>query len=241
MKFEEYSKTFLHFYSEDIPPLVSQYFRPGDSTLVDMGAGDGALLVALMRHGYFSNPQHITAVELSPERCERLKRYLDINVYRSDVTEATGIPPSSQDYVICTQVIEHVDEKKLLTEIKRVLKDGGILYIASLTRRWYSWWYYRTADGKWAIDPTHLREYESSEQFKKVISDGGFEVLELRATPLRLSVIEFLLRRLIVPVFKPSSVHDFFLKHPFFDALRRHVTIRPPGYDIVEVVARKPA
>lgn len=214
MDFNEYSQTFLHFHTDEIPDLLIKYLNGKDVTLVDLGAGDGALLVALKLSGHLVNSNKVVAVDLSTERCDRLRQYTDFQVICSDVTHIPEIMEHSIDFVICTQVIEHVDQIKLLEEISRILKPDGTVYIASLVRKWYGWWYYKTAAGKWAMDPTHLREYASKEEYEGVIKSAGFHVAETKLSPLKLSVFEFLLRRLIVPIFKPKGINSFFLKHP---------------------------
>ncbi len=239
MKFETYSRTFLHFHTEEVPELLIKYLPKNAFSLVDLGAGDGALLVALQRGGYLSYASNVTAVDLSAERCERLRQNADFHVLCSDVTNAPGLISASFDYVICTQVIEHVDQEKLLTEIKRIMSTNGMVYIASLVKKWYGWWYYKTSDGKWAIDPTHLREYASAADFEKVIREAGLEVVETKLSPLKLSVLEFIVRRIIVPLFHPQDVNDFFLKHHFANWLRNTINVRPPGYYIVESIAKK--
>ena len=159
MRFEDYSRTFLHFHTDQLPELLLKHLPKESFSLVDLGAGDGALLVGLQNQGYLAQARHVVAVDLSPDRCERLRKSTTFRVCCSDVTHIPELDSGSFDYAICTQVIEHVDQHRLLAEIKRLLRDDGTLYIASLVRKWYGWWYYRTADRKWAIDPTHLREY----------------------------------------------------------------------------------
>lgn len=252
MKFEDYSRTFLFFHDEKAPELLIKYLPKNNFSIADLGAGDGVLLVALQRGGYLENARKIVAVEISEERCERLKGCTDIKVYCSDVTGIPELEDNTFDYIINTQVIEHVDETKLLTEIKRILKNGGILYIASLVNEkgddknymlkygWrYGWRFYKKAPGKWVVDPTHLREYESKEQFVEVIKKAGFEVLEARLTPLRLSFLEFVMRRIVVPLFKPKNINSFFLRHRYLDIMRRSIKLQPPGYYLVEAVAKK--
>jgi len=239
MKFEDYSRTFLHFHTAEIPPLLRRHISSGRQGLLDLGAGDGNLLVSLKMSGLLDSFGKVVAVELSEERCERLRRYTNFPVIRADATNLAEFAPSSFDFVLCTQVIEHVDEKKLLNEISRVLKPGGTAYIASIIKKKHGWWYYRTADGRWAIDPTHLREYASVGEYESVIKNGGFEIVETVTAPLRLSVIEFLLRRIVVPVFKPGDMHGFFIHHPAADWLRKNFNIHPPGYHVVETVAKK--
>ncbi|MFA5241771.1 MAG: class I SAM-dependent methyltransferase [Sulfuricella sp.] len=240
MDFNEYSRTFLHFHTEEIPDLVSEHLRGKEVDLADLGAGDGALLVALKMGGYLEKAKKVVAVDLSPERCERLKQYTDFQVVCSDVTSIPEIANNSFDFIVCTQVIEHVDQDKLLQEIKRILRPGGTLYIASLVRKSYGWWYYKTAEGKWAMDPTHLREYASKEEFESVIKAAGFAIEKTQLSPLKLSVLEFITRRIVVPLFKPKEVNTFFVKHPVMDYLRRKINVHPPRYFIVETVAKRP-
>ena len=239
MDFNEYSRTFLHFHTEEIPELVSDYLKDSVADLADLGAGDGALLVALKLGGYLEKVQQVVAVDLSPERCERLKQYTDFQVVCSDVTSIPEVKNNSFDFIVCTQVIEHVDQYKLLQEIKRILRPGGTLYIASIVRKSYGWWYYKTVDGKWAMDPTHLREYESQEEFESVIRNAGFVIEKTTLSPLKLSVLEFITRRLIVPIFKPQEINSFFVKHPLINYLRRKINVHPPRYFIVETIAKK--
>lgn len=239
MDFEQYSRTFLHFHTEEIPELVTENLQGKEVDLADLGAGDGALLVALKMGGYLEKAKKVVAVDLSPERCERLKNYTDFQVVCSDVTSIPELGDNSFDFIVCTQVIEHVDQDKLLQEIKRILRPGGTLYIASLVRKSFGWWYYKTADGKWAMDPTHLREYASKEEFENVIKSAGFAVEKTVLSPLKLSVLEFIARRVIVPIFKPKNINSFFVKHPAMDILRRKINIHPPRYFIIESIAKK--
>jgi len=239
MDFEQYSRTFLHFHTEEIPQLVIENLKNKEIDLADMGAGDGALLVALRMRGYLDKAKSVVAVDLSPERCERLKTFTDFQVICSDVTHVPELGDNTFDFVICTQVIEHVDQEKLLSEITRILRPGGTLYIASLVRKSFGWWYYKTSDGKWAMDPTHLREYASQDEFEKVIASSGFTIVKTVLSPLKLSVLEFIARRVIVPIFNPKSMNAFFVKHPWIDFLRRKINVHPPRYFIVETIARK--
>jgi ubiquinone/menaquinone biosynthesis C-methylase UbiE len=239
MDFNEYSRTFLHFHTEEIPNLVSENLKGKSYDIVDLGAGDGALLIALKLGGFLDNSKKVVAVDLSIDRCERLRNYSDFEVICSDVTDVPELKNNSFDFVICTQVIEHVDQEKLLSEINRVLRPSGTLYVASLVKKSYGWWYYRTADGKWAMDPTHLREYSSQEEFENVVKSAGFTIVKTELSPLKLSVLEFIVRRVVVPLFKPKNINAFFVKHPVLNYLRCKINIHPPGYFIVETMAKK--
>ncbi|MCX7302423.1 MAG: methyltransferase domain-containing protein [Rhodobacterales bacterium] len=45
--------------------------------------------------------------------------------------EATGLPSDHYDRIICNHVLEHVDDKKALSEIFRILKPGGKAILSS--------------------------------------------------------------------------------------------------------------
>ena len=238
MQFANYSKTFLHFHTTDIPAVLRDHLT-GSIALLDLGAGDGNLLVSLKAAGMLDSFAKVVAVDISEHRCARLRQYTDFEVICADATNVEQLASGSFDFILCTQVIEHVDEAALLSEIDRLLTPNGIAYIASVIKHKNGWWYYRTAEGKWAIDPTHLREYESVEHYESVIRRGGFSIIKTITSRLELSVIEFLLRRVIVPLFRPKNIHGFFIAYPLADWVRRQFTIRPPGYDIVETIAQK--
>lgn len=79
-------------------------------------------------------------------------------MFSSKLPNLTNIGSNLYDIVICFQVIEHIkDDKKLVEEIKRILKPGGRLLLTtpninmSLTR-----------------NPYHIREY-NVESMKKII------------------------------------------------------------------------
>jgi len=237
MNFNDYSETFLHFHTDDVPELIKKYLSKDMESLVDLGAGDGALLIGMKTMGLIDNFKTICAVDLSEKRCERLSQIDGLDVFCGDVTSVPELDDDKYDFVVCTQVIEHVDQYKLLDEIKRILKPDGKLYIASLIKKRYGFWYYKTKEGKWGMDPTHLREYASKEEFEGVLTTGGFSVIETNTYSLKLSVLEFLTRRVVVPIFKPKNPNSFFVKNKFFDFLRRNINIHPPGYLIIETVA----
>jgi SAM-dependent methyltransferase len=59
-------------------------------------------------------------------------RSADITPGRADLVlniEAIAAPDASYDCVVCSHVLEHVDDKKALAEIHRVLKPGGVALI----------------------------------------------------------------------------------------------------------------
>jgi SAM-dependent methyltransferase len=78
-------------------------------------------------------------VDLSRKAIEKMKkRYPRFEYY---VADALRLPFEDNcfDYVVCSEVIEHVeDSNKLISEVRRVLKDGGGFILT--TPNWLSWY-----------------------------------------------------------------------------------------------------
>jgi len=132
--FLDYSRKHVHFYDESIPVLLERGLslvtkcRETKPALLDLGCGDGRLLFALYRKGILTNFACIVGVDISKERIERLRKELPfIKGIISDALNVKELPICSFDFIICLQLIEHVkDDHALVSEIKRLLKDGGL-------------------------------------------------------------------------------------------------------------------
>ncbi|HEY4265002.1 MAG TPA: class I SAM-dependent methyltransferase [Micropepsaceae bacterium] len=61
---------------------------------------------------------HYESADIAPGRADRV-----LNI------EAIAAPGASYDCVVCSHVLEHVDDAKALLEIMRVLKPGGVVLI----------------------------------------------------------------------------------------------------------------
>lgn len=73
MKFEDYSRNFLFFHDETSPELLEKYL-PRRLQPHRSGAGDGVLLAALQHAGHLEKAKSIVAVDLSEDRCDRLRQ-----------------------------------------------------------------------------------------------------------------------------------------------------------------------
>ena len=91
------------------------------------------------RHDFFA-PDHAVLhfapeVQLTTFIRDRVARYetADLSA-RRNVThqiniEETGLPDADYDRVVCSHVLEHVDDAKALAEMHRILKPGGKLAV----------------------------------------------------------------------------------------------------------------
>lgn len=106
----------------------SKYVKK-DSCILDVGCGYGRTLDELYQNGY----RNLTGIDFSGGMIERGKRqfpYLDLRV-KEDAEIA--LPDASIDAVILFAVLTcirtNAEQEQLLSEIQRVLKPRGILYV----------------------------------------------------------------------------------------------------------------
>ncbi len=229
---EEYARFLPQYYSDSIPETLRKYLETRSFvSLLDAGCGDGSLLFALKRHGYFQN-RTIYAVDLSQNRI-RLVRKIDphIRAYVDDAVCLNTISNNTIDFYISTYVIEHVDDKKMIETVSRVTKRGSTIYISTIFKKWYGWYYYRK-DGKWVMDITHLREYSRDEELLQYVDKNEFRIMENRKNQLYFPVIDFIVRRLFL------KNRRIFIQHPIFSLLR-NIKVPIPGYYEWEIVLER--
>jgi 2-polyprenyl-6-hydroxyphenyl methylase/3-demethylubiquinone-9 3-methyltransferase len=120
-----------------------QYFEqvaPGWQGLdvLDLGCGGGYMSEALAERGARVVGVDPSAASLEAARRHTAQAGLRID-YRLGVGEAIPAADRSMDRVICVDVLEHVqDLGKVLSEIRRVLRPGGIVLFDTLNRSWLS-------------------------------------------------------------------------------------------------------
>lgn len=241
MKWEDFS---VHFYSVEVPQLLRKAVEGlinanRQFNILDLGCGDGRLLFALQQNGLLNRARSIVGVDNSEVRTERLKQKIkNSTLLVSDACDVKALESNSFDMIICSQLVEHVpDDKLLLKEIVRLVKKDGCAYISSVIKKRYGFWIYRSG-GQFRVDPTHVREYPSANEFVKLLSQQGLEPEEVAVTPVRYSILELMLRFLILlriyPVEKPP---DAFLEHKSLQVLRG-LTMPVIGYSTIEVFCR---
>jgi len=236
-QFDKYSKEQVQFYDGTAPKLLIDLIKTRNpKSLADLGCGDGAILFHLQQKGLLKKNDCVVAIDLSETRLERVKKYIaNVKTICCDVCDVKQLKDNKFDVVISTAVIEHVEnDGKLLKEIYRVFKSGGYLYISSVVKKWYGWWIY-TCNGKITCDPTHLREYKSSEEFNKLLKYNKFKIGETHVyqfTPsLKNAFKRLMVKYNIISENNARSTKKF----DFFSNIRIHV----PGYCVIEVIARK--
>ena len=113
--------------------LAGVWSFPENATILDIGSGVGAFVIACHRRG-------LRAFGIEPDRIGQggsitsiqiASRRIDHQVFAVATGEDLPFRDRSFDLVTMNQVMEHVsDQKAVLREAARVLKPGGAIYIA---------------------------------------------------------------------------------------------------------------
>jgi 2-polyprenyl-3-methyl-5-hydroxy-6-metoxy-1,4-benzoquinol methylase len=160
--------------------------RPG-SRVLDLGCSQGLLARPLRRKDvYLSGVDARPAEDLAPELHEYFQRDLELPLQ---------LPTGRVfDYVICSDVIEHVRHREqLLRSARRYLKEGGRLIVSTPN---IALWFYRLSllvgrfeyGPRGVLDETHVHLYTRA-TFRREIERAGFHIVRERASALPFEVV----------------------------------------------------
>ena len=100
-----------------------------DALVVDIGCGYGRTLNELYQQGY----GHLIGFDFSPEMIRRGQRQFPDLDLRVKEDETIALPDAGVDAVILfavlTCIVKNEDQQKLISEIHRILKPNGIIYV----------------------------------------------------------------------------------------------------------------
>ena len=156
----QYDYLSLRTLAIDIERLIGEVPSPGrtpSAIALDIGCGKSPYRELLESRGFLVKTMDIDDTA-SPDYVGRI--------------EYTGLPDSSADLVICTQVLEHsLDPGKGLQEIFRILRPSGHL-IASAPHIWF---YHPHPTDNWRFTQEGLTRIISAAGFepRKLLSQGG--------------------------------------------------------------------
>lgn len=143
--------------------------------VLDLGCGDGVIMHSLLNQKLVS-PNSIIGVDNSNIRIESAKNLIG-NGVKIVNGNAINLPfvDHSFDLVYSLMVMEHLkDDSKYAREIYRVLKPKGMTVILTVIKKnWGISWYRK--DGKFILDPTHVREYLGKDELITIFKEEGFK------------------------------------------------------------------
>lgn len=113
----------------------------GRNAVLDLACGPATLLAQTAE----LNPEaHFTGIDLSDAMLDDARAYVvdrgltNVDFRRDDITRLVSVPDQSVDAVISTMAFHHLPSYSALeccfSQINRVLKPGGALYLADFTR-----------------------------------------------------------------------------------------------------------
>jgi len=149
-------------------------------TVLDLGCGEGRHVIS----AYAEADVHAVGVDLSLDDLATTRDKFSEFEQPDNPAKSFGLASGSAlmlpfadntfDKVICSEVLEHIDDYAgALREIDRVLRPGG-LFCASVPRHWpekICWW---LSEGYYRVPGGHLRIFRSRE-LRREIEHLGFE------------------------------------------------------------------
>lgn len=149
--------------------------------VLDVGCGEGHFAAALVRHG-----AEVVAIDVAAEALRRARAShpaLDLRLVEPEAP--LPLEDSSFDVVWVGETIEHIaDTAQLLSELRRVLRSGGLLLISTpehgpLSRLWMGL-SRGTFEARFDPRSDHLRFY-TRRVLGGLLADFGFEDVAVTA------------------------------------------------------------
>jgi len=140
--------------------------------ILDIGCGDGSFLVHLKEKGW-----DVFGVETSRNAVLSARERNRLDIFCGDLKDA-NFPSGFFDVLTMWHVLEHIPYPiQLLAEVKRVMKNGGLLFISvpdieSIQAK--------VCKGKWfhMDPPRHLYQY-SPGTLNAILERGGFKIMRV--------------------------------------------------------------
>ena len=171
---------------------------PNGKTALEVGSGGGILTEEICKMGFMA-----TGIEPSEESLQTAANHAKVSGLDIKYVKGTGenIPFADQsfDFVFCCDVLEHVqDLPKVIAEISRVLKPGGVFIYDTLNRTlisklvaikiWQEW-------KRWAFMPPNLHVWEmfiKPAEIKELLLKNGLEWKEHKGSEPNVSIPKML-------------------------------------------------
>lgn len=103
--------------------------------IIDIGCGGGLLSVPMSRLG-----ANVTGIDVSGENIDVAKNYatkvgININYVNSTIEAYAESHHKKYDVVLCSEVLEHVDNlERFFASLRAVLKDDGMVIISTINK-----------------------------------------------------------------------------------------------------------
>ena len=135
--------------------------------IIDIGCGDGTFLSLLPQN----RGTQLYGLDISNEAITQAKKKSYISqLFLGDLTKKETLPQEKFDVVICSEVLEHIQDcSRAIRNISQLIKKGGKLLLSVPHCRKY-WTIHDTFSG-------HYKRFEKSE-IERELKKNGFEIIE---------------------------------------------------------------
>jgi SAM-dependent methyltransferase len=188
--------------------FAKKYLKTRNNMILDIGCGAGKNLENLKLLG------KVWGVDSSYEAIKFCKIRGLKNVKLGKVEKLT-FPNNSFNLITLLDVLEHVDDKKALSEVKRVLRKKS--YVIITVPAYPSLW------SKWDENLRHKRRYKK-QGLKKLLESGGFKIINLSFMHSYLLPWHLLIRPIKSLLQANEYSSDFNLDNPFWGLIGKIVT-----------------
>jgi len=164
--------------------LVNKYKGDKKIRILDVGCGSGFIIQTLQKHG------NVWGVDIEKEAISicKQKKILQVKLAKA---EKLPFKSASFDMITILDVLEHVDDKKALKELQRVLSKKGKLVISVPAYQWM--W------SKWDEILHHKRRY-TKKTLRELLEENGFKIIK----------ISYLYSFLLLPAFITRKIKELF-------------------------------
>lgn len=168
--------------------IEKQWYLSGldkNDIVLDLGCGNGYQTIKAAQKckkiiGLDKNTQNLNIAK----KMSKDKKINNIQFKELDLEKKLIFKNNYFDKVLILDILEHLNNRgQFLSEIKRVLKPGGIGFL-SLPNKDTSWKKIQKKTGiNYYTDPDHKIEY-SLNQIKKILNKAGFKILSIKPVVL---------------------------------------------------------
>jgi SAM-dependent methyltransferase len=183
--------------------FISRFCNKKNLKILDMGCGTGKNMEELSAFG------DVFGIDSSAEAVAYCRTRGQFGV-RKGSTYNSGFSANSFDLITLLDVLEHTDDHKTLTEVKRLLVSGGNVLI---TVPAFSWLWSR-----WDEVLHHRRRY-NKKMLEVLLEREGFELVKSSYLYSFLVVPAFLIRWIKTLSYNKSYSSDFKLTLPIINKL----------------------
>lgn len=175
----------LHHINPPRFQFITDHIKLNNKLVIDVGCGGGILCESLAKAGAI-----VSGIDLAPRSIEVAKlhlyeSHLDINYECIDIADKAAKNQESFDVVTCMELLEHVDDPKLIiANCAKLLKPGGMAFFSTLNRTLKSYLLsILGAEYILKIIPKGTHDYAkfiTPAELKKISSDCGLDVIDIK-------------------------------------------------------------